>query len=241
MFFASLLVALSLTLTIVPSHAEDAPVVDNNSTVTYQADLLDKNTTTLRGVLNITGTSEGVDVVVDFWGFPAPYIGPYAYHIHVGRVPEDGNCSAALGHLDPYNRGMSTPCNYTAPETCQIGDLSGKYGSINSSVNSDGHYLDEYTDDYLSTIPGDPAFFGNLSFVVHAANNTRLNCGNFYRLSASTPTPIPTPAASTAPPQQPSASLPATTSSPPLFVGAASSVSGVSPVAMLMALAAFFL
>jgi hypothetical protein len=80
----SLLVALSLTLTIAPSHAsEDAQVVENNPQVTYQARLLNKTTTTLRGVLNITGGSEGVgvDVDLDFWGFPNPYKGPY------GRFP----------------------------------------------------------------------------------------------------------------------------------------------------------
>ena len=161
-----------------------------------------------------------------------------AYHIHVGRVPEDGNCTAALGHLDPYNRGMTPPCNDSAPETCQIGDLSGKYGSINSTAGE--HYKDKYTDDYLSTTPGDPAFFGNLSFVVHAADDTRLNCGNFHLVSPSTQTPAPTPSTTTS--RQPSASFPiATTSSPPLFVGAASSVGGASPVTLFMALVAFFL
>lgn len=81
---SSLLVALSFTLTIAPSHAsEDAHVVENNPQVTYQARLLNKTTTTLQGVLNITGGAEGVgvDVDLDFWGFPTPYKGPY------GRFP----------------------------------------------------------------------------------------------------------------------------------------------------------
>ena len=75
----SLLAALSLALTIAPSHAGDAQVVENNPKVTYEARLLNKNTTTLRGGLNITGASDGVgvDVDVDFWDFPTPYKGPY--------------------------------------------------------------------------------------------------------------------------------------------------------------------
>jgi hypothetical protein len=133
---------------------------------------------------------------------------------------------------------MTTPCDDSAPETCQLGDLSGKHGAITAANITGNHYRCNYTDDYLSTNPGDTAFFGNLSLVVHAGNDTRLNCGNFNSLPASTPTPTP----ATTPTQQPAASLyPVATSSPPLFVGAASSLGGTSPAAMLMALAAFLL
>ncbi|KAN0069932.1 Superoxide dismutase, copper/zinc binding domain containing protein [Elaphomyces granulatus] len=240
MFLVNLLVALLLTLTIAPSHAQtqDAPEVDGNPNLTYKARL--GNTTSPRGVLTITAAPDGVgvEVHVDFWDFPAEYIGPYAYHIHQARVPDDGNCTATLGHFDPYNRGMTPKCNDSAPETCQLGDLSGKHGYITAANITGNHYRYNYTDDYLSTKRGDPAFFGNLSLVVHAGNDARLNCGNFNCLPASTPTPTP---AST-PTQQSTASLyPAGTSSPPLFVGAASSLGGTSLAAMLMALAAFFL
>ena len=52
------------------------------------------------------------------------------YHVHVNPVPADGNCTATGAHLDPYNRGVVTACDATKPESCQVGDLSGKYGNI---------------------------------------------------------------------------------------------------------------
>ena len=42
-----------------------------------------------------------------------------------------------------------------------------------------------YLDLYLSTDPNNVAFFGNRSVVVHAANGTRLNCGNFSQMTPS--------------------------------------------------------
>jgi hypothetical protein len=55
------------------------------------------------------------------------------YHIHAYAVPADGNCSGTLGHLDPFVRGESPPCDPTQPQTCQVGDLSGKHGNITSA------------------------------------------------------------------------------------------------------------
>ena len=51
------------------------------------------------------------------------------YHIHAKPVPVDGNCTAAEAHLDPYARGEDPPCNSKQAATCQVGDLSGKYGA----------------------------------------------------------------------------------------------------------------
>jgi hypothetical protein len=56
------------------------------------------------------------------------------YHIHVNPVPESGNCTQALGHLDPYIRGEAPPCDPTNPQACQVGDLSGKYGTMNTGT-----------------------------------------------------------------------------------------------------------
>jgi len=54
------------------------------------------------------------------------------YHIHDEPVPASGNCTQTLAHLDPFIRGEDPPCDASAPETCQVGDLSGKYGKIPS-------------------------------------------------------------------------------------------------------------
>lgn len=38
-------------------------------------------------------------------------------------------------------------------------------------------------DAYLATRADDPSFFGNLSFVVHLSNKTRIGCANFSQLA----------------------------------------------------------
>ena len=55
------------------------------------------------------------------------------YHIHDQPVPADGNCTATAAHLDPYIRGEIPPCDNTQPETCQVGDLTGKHGNVTVS------------------------------------------------------------------------------------------------------------
>ncbi|KAI6781052.1 Cell surface superoxide dismutase [Cu-Zn]-like protein [Emericellopsis cladophorae] len=110
--------------------------------------------------------------------------GPFTYHLHKAAVPEDGNCTAALSHLDPYGAGAEVKCDASKPETCEVGDLSGKHGAIKSAP-----FSSEYHDLYASTKEGDEAYFGDLSFVLHYANSTRLACANFKREASSTPYP----------------------------------------------------
>jgi len=101
--------------------------------------------------------------------------GPFSYHIHQYAVPSNGSCDATGAHLDPTNRGDSTPCDSTKPETCQVGDLSGKHSVC---ANLPG-CTKNFTDAYLSLTPGNPAYIGDKSFVIHFANKTRLACANF--------------------------------------------------------------
>ena len=61
------------------------------------------------------------------------------YHIHAYPVPSDGNCTGTLAHLDPYIRGDTPPCDPEEPQTCEVGDLSGKHGTINSTSASLRH------------------------------------------------------------------------------------------------------
>lgn len=89
-------------------------------------------------------------------------------------MPEDGNCTATGGHLDPFQRLDNPACNSSLPETCEVGDLSGKYGKITTET-----YNASFTDLYASTNPDEPSFIGNLSFVLHYANKTRISCANF--------------------------------------------------------------
>ncbi|BDD59655.1 hypothetical protein MPDQ_001764 [Monascus purpureus] len=178
---ASVLASLCLS---VAAQNTSAPIVYDNPPNVYELMLLDKTNTTVRGYVRASAPSSGVGVRIhaDFWGLPDE--GPYQYHIHEFPVPPDGNCYSTLGHLDPYRRGEQPPCNPNLPETCQVGDLSGKHGVIFVGIGEP--FETEYTDLFLSTNPEDPAFIGNRSIVVHAPNSARLNCGNFVNINTET-------------------------------------------------------
>ena len=88
--------------------------------------------------------------------------------------------------MDPYNITDAYKCPGSAPDvasTCQLGDLAGKHGKIDTATLTTGSFQVQYLDLFLSTVPDTTAFFGNRSIVVHAANGTRLNCGNFVSQS----------------------------------------------------------
>ena len=71
-------------------------------------------------------------------------------------------------------RGEDPACDSSKPETCQVGDLSGKWGKITSDK-----FEDSYHDPYVSLVEGVGSYFGNRSFVFHFANKTRISCANF--------------------------------------------------------------
>ncbi len=122
-------------------------------------------------------------------------------------VPENGNCTSTLAHLDPFQRGEDPPCDASAPETCQVGDLSGKYGKITTDP-----FEASFTDPYTSLTEGVGSYFGNRSLVFHFSNKTRISCANFtplktgngnstsptgiYPTGTGSPTAAPTPTSS---------------------------------------------
>ncbi|TVY83979.1 Cell surface Cu-only superoxide dismutase [Lachnellula suecica] len=160
----------------------------------------------VKGSIVATASPNGIGVsfAVSFSNLPTSG-GPFVYHIHDQPVPEDGNCNSTLAHLDPFIRGETPVCNSTLPQTCQVGDLSGKHGKIESDP-----FVATYTDDFATTVNGLGSFFGNRSFVIHFANKTRITCANFA-LSGSTATNASCPPNSTAS---------ATASNPAQFTGA---------------------
>ncbi|KAK6355905.1 hypothetical protein TWF718_000284 [Orbilia javanica] len=157
----------------------NAPVTENNSDrIVYEAIVQSDDVQSVR--LNFTGTEDGVGVLVHacFTGISETQPGPYPYHIHDFVVGEGGNCTATGGHLDPYVRRDDPPCDPEAPETCEIGDLSGKHGKASEEAST-GTWCTSYVDKYLSFDSEDVAFIGNdRSIVVHNANKTRIACGN---------------------------------------------------------------
>ncbi len=134
----------------------NALVTTNNPAgVTYTAILPNSNTTTVRGSISATSNANGTGVIfnVNLSGFTnVASQGPFCmstntnvvnarwtnqsatvYHIHDQPVPANGNCTGTLAHLDPFVRGEVPPCDSTHPETCQVGDLSGKHGNITTT------------------------------------------------------------------------------------------------------------
>jgi len=121
----------------------------------------------------------GVSFKVSFSNLPTSG-GPFLYHIHAFPVNSSGNCLSTLAHLDPFIRGETPPCDPTLPQTCQVGDLSGKYGKITSDP-----FTASYTDPYASLVEGLGSFFGNRSINIHFANTTRITCASFALVSNS--------------------------------------------------------
>lgn len=119
-------------------------------------------------------------------GSPTPSFltDPAVYHIHDQPVPQDGNCTKTLAHHDPFVRGEQPVCDPTLPETCQVGDLSSKYGKVELK-NGSTTFTQTYIDGYATTIEGLGAFFGNRSIVFHFGNATRITCANFAEIQAS--------------------------------------------------------
>ncbi|KAI0022422.1 superoxide dismutase [Xylariomycetidae sp. FL0641] len=174
----------------------------------------------------------GVDYEVTFSNIPVGE--SLSYHIHVAPVPEDGNCTSTLAHLDPFLRGEDPTCDSSKPETCQVGDLSGKHGKVTSDP-----FTATYHDDFASLADGVGSYFANRSFVLHFANKTRISCANFQITTpgiASNGSYTPTPTGSS----KGGASTPSASSTDsPVPIGAApkvlAAVKGLA-VAPLMAL-----
>ncbi|KAJ9607877.1 Cell surface superoxide dismutase [Cu-Zn] 4 [Cladophialophora chaetospira] len=192
--FLALLFPLTISvLAQETSNSTNAPITENNPIrVTFQATLQSNKPVQgqITGVSNDNGT--GVNFNVNFFSFPDAALGPFLYHIHQYPIDTSGNCTSAGGHLSPFGRAETPPCDPTQPDTCQPGDLSGKHGNISlageasapdgsggSNAIAAAAFQTTYLDLYVSTDPKNVAYFGNRSVVIHAANGTRLNCANF--------------------------------------------------------------
>ncbi|KAG5974104.1 hypothetical protein E4U55_000091 [Claviceps digitariae] len=164
--------------------AENAPVVtDNPIDVIYTASLPSEPffpapglSGGIKGFISASAPPDGIGVrfTVRFENLPKTG-GPFPYHLHVNKAA-GGNCTAAGAHLDSTNRGDKPPCDAGNLPSCQVGDLAGKYGKINSDP-----FTAEYVDKFLSLKEEDAAFFGNRSVVIHLANTTRITCADFVR------------------------------------------------------------
>ncbi|KAI8351346.1 superoxide dismutase [Mortierella sp. GBAus27b] len=99
----------------------------------------------------------------------------FDYHVHVKPVI-GGNCTTTGGHLDPFNIGPK-PCDPKNMTSCQVGDLSGKWGNLTADPNSAVGAIAarSYVDSSLS-FSGDSSLLGR-SVVIHN-NMTRIACAD---------------------------------------------------------------
>lgn len=248
---------LALALAAVAVEAQDAPktgelgdavaVEDNPEGVIYRAEFPETPFSSVDIEGNVKGSivaksvEGGVEFKVNFTNLPTEG-GPFGYHIHVDPVPEDGNCTKTLAHLDSFIRGEDPPCNPEAPATCQVGDLSGKHGAADSGTT----FEDTYVDPYATLKEGLGAFFGNRSVVLHFANKTRITCANFALVSEdegdnkpgdedegdddTDETPAPTTGSNSSAPPSPTPSAPEETNLP-----GSAALSSISLIAALAA------
>ena len=166
-----------------------AQVQSNLPSATYTAQLPPVAFNELTGTViagTVTGSSTqggtGVTWTVSLTNLPdVSQYGPFVYHVHDMPVPADGNCTSAMGHFDYTNSGEYYTCDTSNPQNCQVGDLAGKHGKIMSGPT----FSTQFVDNYLSTDPSSPYFFGQKSLVIHTSNTTRLTCANFMMSAGS--------------------------------------------------------
>ncbi|KAK6890794.1 Cell surface superoxide dismutase [Cu-Zn] 6 [Candida tropicalis] len=112
-----------------------------------------------------------VNVHIDMTGLPKNE-GPFYYHIHERSVPGDGNCEAVGLHFNPYN--ASPECEEQKNDAyCQVGDLSGKHGLINTTC-----FELKYIDPYLSLNRKSKSYIIGKSLVFHYPNMTKIACAD---------------------------------------------------------------
>lgn len=129
----------------------------------------DKN---LRGNIVFTAPKgKTVTVSIDMTGMPKDG-GSFFYKIHHHSVPADGNCANLGAVFNPYLASGS--CSSQRDDSyCQVGDLSGKHGWINSTCFEFG-----YSDPYLLLNPRLRAYVIGRLLAFYFANMTAFACAD---------------------------------------------------------------
>lgn len=86
-------------------------------------------------------------------------------------------------HFNPFNAPLAKDIacdSFDNDSKCQVGDLSGKHGLINTTC-----FETYYYDPYISLDPSHPSFIGGKSLVLHLEDSSKLACANI--LPASNP------------------------------------------------------
>lgn len=155
------------------AYADEAPRNDDNPDVKYKAHL---DTEELHGIVEFyRGKNGTAKVHVDITGLPEEG-GPFYYHIHNNRIPENGDCEMAGTHFNPYDATLADCDEQDGDANCQVGDLSGKHGVMNTTC-----FQLTYYDPYISLDPNNKAFIGDRSVVVHFNDMSKMVCSNIFK------------------------------------------------------------
>lgn len=112
-----------------------------------------------------------VNVHVDVTGLPRQG-GPFVYHIHEFPVHDDGDCEKAGLHFNPYKAPADCDAQ-KSDDYCQVGDLSGKHGWINTTC-----FETSYDDPFLSLNSNSKSSIIGRSLVFHYADLNKFACAN---------------------------------------------------------------
>ncbi|KAK3395469.1 Cu,Zn superoxide dismutase-like protein [Sordaria brevicollis] len=131
---------------------------------------------TVKGFVTAVANTLGVNYTIDVSGLPEDQ-GPFKYHVHLRPVPSDGNCADTGGHLDSYLRGDTPACDSSKPQTCEVGDLSGKYGTVVGPT-----VQKSFNDPYSALNVINLGYIGNRGIVFHNASSARIACATLQKV-----------------------------------------------------------
>ncbi|CAH6718591.1 cell surface superoxide dismutase [Cu-Zn] 6 [[Candida] jaroonii] len=164
---------LVLSLSVIHVLGGKAPKIKKNpADVIAIADFPASGDKNVKGNVVFTA-KEGkiVNVHVDMTGLPKSG-GPFVYHIHEFPVPPNGDCEAVGQHFNPYD--APPDCSSQKSDAhCQVGDLSGKHGWINTTC-----FETKYDDKFLSLDGNSKSSILGRALVFHYDNLSKFACAN---------------------------------------------------------------
>lgn len=165
---------------VVSRNFEAPQILDNPSNVVYRADFPFFNSPSVTGLVQFYSLNGTTKVHIDLTGLPKN-MGFFSYHIHENSIPYStpdifNACESVGLHFNPYKAPLAKDVDCDTFENdakCQVGDLSGKHGVINTTC-----YETYYYDPYISLNPKNSAFIGGKSLVIHIGDSVKLACAN---------------------------------------------------------------
>lgn len=126
----------------------------------------------IMGTMKFFSVNGTVKVHWDVTQLP-PKRGPFYYKIYSKHVGKRGSCSSIGKTFNPFKG--SSKCNVSGKDDsyCQVGDLSGKHGWINTTCFEASYY-----DPYLSLDPNDPSYVVGRSIAVLYPNKKKMACAD---------------------------------------------------------------